>query len=263
MALVFFLMPWHLLIMQTNSDFSMPQTEASVILKAKNLQVRAGFRASTPETLAGGPIEIEFFVESLSGEPLYLAVGGDRARLRPAFFSFTAELEGAEIELDDPAAKIPERGGPATVIQVKTGAPNRYAILVNEFVRLEKVSAALKPGEVRELRIRCQRPLPLALSNEQAFQFSRDTSRVDVTLVIHVRRDDAALETLIARLAAEVRGDQIGAVEREQAIKTLVALRHPVALPYLQMFRDHPDPAVRMYVQWALMQKDKDDEGRH
>ncbi len=228
--------------------------EAAMIFEAKDIQVRAGFRAHDPEVLAGGPLEVEFFVENTGATPFYLAVGTDRTRLRPAFFSFTARLDGADVKMDDPASGIMERGGPAGVARIETGASYSQALLVNEFVRLEKVSAVMQPGEVGTLHIHCRRPLPLANSEQQAFQLGNNVPGVDVTLAVRVRRDDAALDALIARLAEAVRADWSATPEprRIQGISQLAALRTPVALPYLQALVNHPDPEVRLRVQRAL-----------
>jgi hypothetical protein len=238
--------------------------EAARRFEAGDLQVLAGFRAVAAEFLSGGAVEVEFFVENTGGTPFYLAVGGDRARLRPSFFSFAAtlEVEGAEVLLDDPAARIIDRGGPVTRIQVKTNAPYRKTLLVNEFVRLEKTIAALFPGQAGVLRLRCQRSLPMASVPEQAFKMDSDAPVVEAALVFHVRRDDTALEALSARLATEVRANQTVTVsaEREQTIAKLAALRNPVAVQYLQALSDHPDPVVKMYVvrTVALLNLNKD-----
>lgn len=228
--------------------------EAAKVLNANGIQVRAGFRAPDPEALAGGPLEIEFFVENIGQIHFSIACGTDRAKLRPAFFSFTATLDGSDINLDDPAARIPELGGPASVIRVEAGASYSQALLVNEFIRLEKVNTVMQPGEVRTLYVHCPRPLPLARTQQQAFQTVNNVPRVDVTLTVRVRRDDAALDALVARLAEAVRADWNVPVapSRTQAISQLVALRTPVALPYLKALANHPDPEVWIRVQRAL-----------
>lgn len=247
---------------ERNPPGSDQQLEASTRFEAGNVEVVAGFRALNAEELAGGLIEAEFFVENTGGSPFYLAAGGNRSKLRPAFFSFAAtlEVEGREVLLDDPAAGIIERGGPVTRIQVETNAPYRKTLLVNEFVSLEKTIPALSPNQAGVLRLRCQRPLPMASIPEQAFQMGSEAPVVDAVLVFHVRRDDIALEALVARLAHEVRANQTPAVsaEREQKIAKLAALRNPMAILYLQGLSDHPDPVVKMYVArtMALMNQD-------
>jgi len=239
---------------QSNSTSSELCLEASSDFAVNNLKVTAGFRTHDAEVLAGGPLKVEFFVENDNAAPLYLSVRGDRARLRQANFSFAAAVEGKEVNLDDPAAKTMDLGGLGTAAKIETGAPYRRMLLVNEFVRLEKLVAALTSGEVVMLRLRCQSPLQLAGSIEQVFKSRAEGRVADVALTIHVRRDDAALEALIARLAAEIDANRTGAVsaERELAIAELGALRHPAAVPYLQNLSNHPDPVVQIYAQRTL-----------
>lgn len=227
--------------------------KASSTFETQDLQVRAGFHTHDFEVIAGGPLEVEFLVENTGRLPLNLAVGGDRAQLRPSFFSFQATVDETEVDLQDPSA-APNLGGPATVIEVKTNAPYRQTVLVNEFVTLENIRTALKPGEVKVLRIRCQRPIPLAVDKQQAFQTGANAQMVNVVLVVHVRRDDTALEALMAHLTAEIRADWTitASAKREQAISQLVALRDRATIPYLKTLIEHPDPAVRMRVQRAL-----------
>jgi hypothetical protein len=245
---------------QPDSTSSELCLEASSEFAVNDLKVTAGFRIGEAEVLAGGPLKVEFFAESDSAVPLYLSVRGDRARLRQACFFFSATVEGKEVNLDDPAAAIPDLGGLGTAVKIERNAPYRRMLLVNEYVRLENLVAALTPGEVIGLRLRCQRSLPLADRLEQALTGRAEGRVADVTLALRVRRDDAALESLIARLAAEIDANRTGAVSaaRELAIAELAALRQPAAVPYLRMLEDHPDPVVQMYVQRALVMLNQD-----
>ncbi len=87
---------------------------------------------------------------------------------------------------------------------------------------------------------------------------------VSVTLAIGVKRNDVSLKSLIAGLAARLNANRDATVsaERELAVAELVALRSPLALPYLRSLSDHPDPAVQMYVTrgMALMTKETDSD---
>ncbi len=240
--------------------------EASSVFAVNNLKVTAGFRTREVEVLAGGPLKVEFFVENDNAKPLYLPVRGDRARLRQADFSFTATIEGREINLEDPAAEIMDLGGLGSVAKIESGAPYHQVLLVNEFVRLENLVVVLSPGEVVMLRLRCQRSLSLAESMEQGLRSRAEGGVVNVTLAMRVKRDDASLEALIARLAAEIHANRTGAVsaERELAIAELVALRNPLALPHVRSLSEHPDPVVKMYVERsvALLNLDKERRAR-
>lgn len=238
--------------------------EASRIFSIDNSQLAAGFRAHEEEVLAGGPLRVEFFVESDASTPVYLAVGTDRARLRPADFFFSATINKREINLKDPAAGIADLGGLGSVVEIKQGVPHRQTILVNEFLGLEDLALAVRPGEVDVLQLGCQRSLQLAASiEEESVSWQRQV--VNVTLAIGVKRDDVSLKSLIAGLDTRInanRGAPVSA-DRELAVAELVALRSPLALPYLRSLSDHPDPAVQMYVTrgMALMTKETDSNG--
>ena len=230
------------------------QLEDSGELARGDRKVRAGFRINQTEILAGGIVEVEFFLEELSGKGFYLAAGGSRTRWRPAFFEIQATLEGHEIELSDPFEKVPELGGPATSIQIEPHTRYQQTILVNEFVRLEKLSAVLVDDENGLLRLNCRRPLPLADTSEQSFEIDQLSPTVEGNLSVKVRRDDAALESFISRLTNHVRADRGAMVsaDREANIAKLGALRSPMALPYLQSLANHPDPVVQLYVTRAI-----------
>ena len=231
-----------------------PRPEASLTLGGEGVALRAGFRAATAEELAGGPLEVEAFVDNTGAAPLYLALAGEGSRLRPARFSFAATVEGLDVELDDPEAGAPDAGGPATVVAVPPGESRSQSLLVNEFLRLEKLSQALGPGEARALTLRCRRPMPLAVTEAQAFRVGPSTPEVDVTLTLSVRRDDRALEALVAGLAARsgVEWTAVPSPDRERAIVRLAALRHPGAAAALRSLQRHGDPAVRRYAERAL-----------
>lgn len=237
-----------------NSSQFHPQLEAFANLEAEHLQVRAGYRTSAPEVVAGGPIEIEAFIENIGQVPLYLAIGSDRAKLRPSFFSFEAVLEETDVELEDPLEGVPQLGGPATVITVEPGTYYQQVLLVNEFAALEKIPTVLAPGELGVLRIRCRRPLPLALNKEQAFQNLSNAPMLDKFLTVYIRRNDAALKELIAQLATKAHNNwnSISPVEREKTISQLFALRSPMVIPYLEMLIEHPDGSVRLRAQRSL-----------
>lgn len=240
--------------MTKKSGQSEIQLEASAELARGALRVRAGFRTNQAEVLAGGIVEIEFFLEHIKGKALYLAAGGSRSRLRPAFFEIQATLEGQKVELGDPAEEVPELGGPATSIRIEPNTRYQQVLLVNEFVRLERLDAALVHDGTGILHMTCRRPLPLATTPERSFKIDRRSPIVEAKLSVKVQRDDAALKLLIGRLADQVSIDRgvSSSGEREASIAKLVALRSPMAISDLQKLSDHPDPVVRMYVERGL-----------
>jgi hypothetical protein len=239
---------------QTPSTPSASQLEAFTHLENGDFQIRAGFRTADAEILAGGPLVVEFLVENMSRTPLHLAVGGDRARNRPSFFAFSATLSEADLELSDPAIAVPDLGGPIAIITIEEGAPFHQRLLVNQFLGLEQLRSNLAVNEVRILSLHCSRLLPLALDDEHAIPSRSNTPLIDSVLNISVRRDDAALETLIAHLANEVRASQTpnATGEREFIMSQLVALRNRSTIPALKMLASHTDPIVRMMAEQAL-----------
>jgi hypothetical protein len=214
--------------------------------------VVAGFRITESNGLAGGPVEVESFVEYSGNRPIYLAVFSDRAKERLADVSFSAALEGTDVSFDDPASSLPDLGGPATAVELRPEQPLRQLVLVNDFLTLERAATALKPGGSASLVLTCQRRLAMGDDAEEAMS-KRDAPVAKVTLTIDLRRDDRTLEALIARLAADLReGRDPLIASRERTLAQLVALRSPLALPHLESLEDHPDPLIRNRVAKAL-----------
>jgi hypothetical protein len=215
---------------------------------------RAGFRVLQDDALAGGPLSIEFVVENTGTQPAYFFTATDRSRLRPDNFTLQAGVQGSDVVLTDPLANVPYLGGPGGVLEVEPGAQIKQRLLVNNFVTLEQTRDVLAPGEASTVWIRGLRTLALTATEDQALQGGGETAQIDATLSIPIRRDDAALEALVASLADSIRADQSTNVsaQREQTIGELVALRLPMVVPQLESLKDHPDPAVKMYVQRAL-----------
>jgi hypothetical protein len=140
--------------------------EGFVALVAHGMPLRAGFRVMPGALLAGGPVELEFFVDTLGALPLYLAVGGDRARQRPGQFSFDARFDGHE--LSDPMAALADAGGPIGVIEVSCTSPWRQRLMLNQFVGLEDTLQRLQPGAAGRLDLSCRRHMVLGATDEAA-----------------------------------------------------------------------------------------------
>jgi hypothetical protein len=214
------------------------QREGAVDLAADEIHVRAGFRVVTGELLAGGPVELEFFVESLGSVPLRLVVSGDRMRLRPGQFSFSATFEG--LPLEDPMAAAPYMGGPAGVVQVSTDSPWRQPLVLNQFIRLEGTPGHLGEGATGRIDLACRRPLALAAT--EAAALSQDGAQVlAVDLAFDLRRDDAALASLVAHLFDEVMQGPLAL--REQPLALLLSMR-TAAHAQIDALTRHPDPSV-------------------
>jgi hypothetical protein len=218
-------------------------------LSRGDLRVRAGFRSSSLTGLAGGPLEIQFFVEASA--VITVAVGANRLIQRPDFFRFAAELDGRPI--DDPFAGSTDLGGPATTVSVGPASPFTQWLIVNQFLRLEQARERVAPGEVGRLHLRGGRPLPLAKTPAEAFDRS-GASEFDVSQDLELRRDDAQLVSLIDQLVDEVRA---GRERREHALALLLTLRAPPAVRRWRTLQAHPDAVVAERVRHALSVADR------
>ncbi len=197
---------------------------------------RLGFAVVPGRHLAGGLVEVEFSATA-TGEPVYLAYGGDRSRGRPAWFDFPATYDG--VRLADPFAAAPELGGPSTAVELGP-TPFRQTLLLNEFVTLEQTA-----GRGGELRVRCLRRPTLGSSAEEAMVAPGEP--VSVELVMELEHDQTALEALVDSLVASVWAEGAGA-----DLPRLLSLRG-----FVDRWRElgsHPDAAVRERVSGALRQ---------
>ncbi|HEX7032024.1 MAG TPA: hypothetical protein VF172_03395 [Nitrososphaera sp.] len=212
--------------------------ESAVELEKGKIRVRAGFRIGSGELLAGGPVEMEFFVESYGLHPLQLAVAGDRMRQRPGQFRFTATFEGSL--LADPMADVPYMGGPEGVVKVSSDAPWHQPLVLNQFVQLEHTRERLTNGSKGRMNLECRRPF--CLTDTTAAALSHDGAQeLVVNLAFDLRRDDDALETLIARLFENVM--QGPPESREWPLVLLLSMR-TAAKTHIRALARHPDPYV-------------------
>jgi len=233
----------------------------------RGLKVRAGFCAADGEVLAGGPVELEFFVKNLGSTVLHVALATDRVRLRPDFFSFSGDIAGtglnkrgpkaaagSRIQLIDPVEQFGYLGGPGGLMKVAPGETFSHRLLVNDFLNLETAQTKLKRGETGVLTVRCRRPLPLATTMRSAYKMGPDAPVADVTLRLTIRREDRALGRLIEKLAGDIRSrwPTFAAPEFERAISILSALRITEAVPALRMLGGHPDGGTRWRAMRAL-----------
>jgi hypothetical protein len=210
-------------------------SEAATVIAHATLRLSAGFRFAAPEALAGVPLKLEFFVRNSGLETAYLAVGGDRARGRPDFFSFSARFAGWP--LTDPASDGAYHGGPLGLVTVAPGDTYRQPILLNEFLRLEDAIARLLPGGHGELELTCERRLPCGANEGPALDVST-APLVKVGIACTLRREDSALLRTLDELAATILHGPIE--QREPALAALFASR---ALAREQLLRvaAHPD----------------------
>jgi hypothetical protein len=209
--------------------------EGAVDLASNEIGVRAGFRVSTDERLAGAPLELEFFVESLGLTPLHLAAGVDRARQRPDRIDLAATFEGSP--LDDPWEAMPTTGGPLRFGEVSTRQPLRLPLLLNDFVRLEQTPERLAEGLVGRLVIACRRVLPLAANEAEALE-TNGAPAIAVDLAVDLRRDDAALSALALRLFEDVMNGSPAL--RERPLAQLLSMRASARAQIVSL-ATHPD----------------------
>lgn len=210
---------------------------------------RAGFRVTEACKFAAGPIELEFFLEITGPISMFLLITSDWMRGRPGGFTIEATFAGTRLE--DPCAQVSDQGGPAGVVEIAANRPWRQPMVLNEFVRLETVLNQLEPGDSGPLKISCQRPLPLALSEEDALGPSAPVRLIKVGLDLTLSRDDARLVAFVDRLIEDVVAGPRD--RRERPLRHLLALRAPVAKARWKILAGHPDPAVAERVQQALL----------
>ena len=190
--------------------------------------VLAALEAVTVRPVAAGACWVELTVQA--GErPLYLAVGSDRIRRRPAHITMQASIGG--VDLVDPAGGAGGVGGgdgPSGPVPVEPGTPYRIRLLVNQFLALEQILDILQPGEEQPFRLALQRPLRLARTPVEALSLS-DAPVLTLRRTVPIRRDDDALESEIAEVVAEIRRHSTESTSNalENALATLVAYRLP------------------------------------
>jgi len=223
-------------------------TEGVVDLVFGEAPVSAGFRITNACELAGGPIELEFFVEISGGGSRYLLIPADRMRCRAGEFSFFATF--ADVPLADPFANLPYMGGPAGVVEIAADRPWRQPLILNQFVRLEAALCLLEPGAQGQLVVVCRRTLPLAADQNAALARESHAPLVEVQLALELRRDDAGLAALVEQLIAEVRHGP--REQRERPLSLLLTLRAPAAIDRWRTLMNHADPAVAERVRQAL-----------
>lgn len=137
--------------------------------------VRLGFRVASASRLAGGPVDIDFLAAATGDHPVHLGVAGDRARQRPAWFSFRATYNG--VPLADPRAAWPEEGGPATTALLTPTSPYSQRLSLAEFVALEDTASS--DGT---LVVGCRRRPHLGWSGIEAIRDQQDPVEVELRL---------------------------------------------------------------------------------
>lgn len=211
------------------------------------MDLRASFQAVEPSALAGGPIELQLTVEAPSERAVYVMFSGDRMRLRSGDFAFAASCGGAV--LTDPKGDLPNLGGPSTLIAVRPGTPHRRTLLLNDFVRLEDTLDIVPPDSSAELLVTCLWSPRLA-ADERAASGLGDPLRVEMSLALSIRRDDAALVELVDRLVDDVFHGEPGV--RVRALELVTSLRAPIAVERWRALAAHPDASVGACVAPAL-----------
>ncbi|MGO1001006.1 hypothetical protein [Lysobacter sp. CA196] len=216
------------------------QHEAVQSIEVEGLRVRAGLRVASAVLLAGAPIALSYFVEVEGPGRLHLAVGGDRAKQRPAGFGFRATLAGTGTALADPCAGVPDLGGPIGLVVVAADTPWRQTLLLNQFVALENSRRSIAEGEHDLLTLTCRRALKLATNEDGALDLANATP-LELTLSFALERDDATVAAIAATLAQEIFDGPIE--RREPALSELFAMRD-AARTQIRALTQHPQAAV-------------------
>jgi hypothetical protein len=211
------------------------------------LRVRAGFRRPDTEVVAGGPLELQFVVEA--SQPMVVAVAGDRVRVRPDFFRFSATLDSVEIGDPFPPSTA-WLGGPGGVVPVRPGAPWTQWLIVNQYLRLERAVEVLAPGSIGRLQLRAGRPIPLTTKDAEAYR-REGVPQVEVSGTIPVKRDDARLAAIVKELVDNIRHGP--REQRERPLSLVLTLRAPASVEVWKSLVDHPDPTVGERVRQALV----------
>ncbi|WP_440956053.1 hypothetical protein ACSAZK_03625 [Methanosarcina sp. Mfa9] len=210
------------------------------------ISAHVGFRVVTSDLIAGGPIELEFFVENLRPFPFRLAVSGDRMRQRPGQFSFSATFEGSP--LGDPIEGVPYMGGPMGIVQVATDIPWHQSIVLNQFLCLEDTPRRLVQGTSGRIDLVCNRQLSLAITDADALSHN-GALVVAVNLSFDIRRDDEALEELASSLLNEIMTGPLDSRERPLAL--LLSMRK-AAHAQIDALTKHPDESVARRARQAM-----------
>jgi hypothetical protein len=135
---------------------------------------------------------------------------------------------------------VPNLGGPLAVVAVTRETPWRQVLLLNEYVRLEDTMAKLRPGASAQLRLRCERSIVLATTGAAAL-VGDGTSSVEVDLAFGLRRADAELAGLAARLLDAVLRGPI--TDRERPLSQLLSMRG-AARPQIEALTKYGDRVV-------------------
>jgi hypothetical protein len=228
--------------------------EAFTTFRDGALAARVGFRVTNEAVYAGGPLVLSFVVENIGTEDFFLAAGGSRATHRPDFFAFEAVLRDLDLPLGDPLHKAPDLGGPVGSVRIAPGESTNQTLFLNQFLSLERVHDALKPGESALLTVVARHPFPLARTAEEALQIQPNAYNVESTLDIFLVRDDQRLEELIEALSNTIRMSWTPhySAELDLALGQLASLRIPLALPHLRSLQQHPNGSIRTRARRAL-----------
>ena len=207
--------------------------------------LRVLFRPPAEPVLAGGPVHLDAVVELVAGEPAGLVSSSARATGRSRDYTF--EAQGPDgTPLADPFATAVEVGGVATVTPLTRDAPVAEEVLLNQFLALESLAAAVPDGGTLELAVRCARRLALGGLTDD------DAPAATAVVGIRMRRDDAELARRYRSAAEAVAGESRHTVDRERHLAELFSARNPLAGPALTALAGHPDPAVAAAARAAL-----------
>lgn len=203
------------------SEVPGPVLEAQKDITVDGTKVRASVRVDDSLVLAGGPLTVVWQLRAFDGRTVYVALGGNRVSGRLAGVSFGAELHGTDVVFTDPAEGAVDLGGPVGV-QTVSSTGLTVAVLVNQFLTLERARPAVLAGAEGLLVLQCRWDLEIAPRRDEVLGAAPRSVKLSVR--VPLRRDDASLGAIVRDLATAVlKADR----QDEDALSRLVALRHP------------------------------------
>jgi hypothetical protein len=209
-------------------------SEAHDSVEANGTAFNVTVRVEDAPVLAGGPMTVTWGLRT-TGAAAYVALGGDRVLGRMTGFSFTGALDGANTSLADPAEGALDLGGPVGLQEVTESALT-VPLLVNQFLTVERLRDALRPGENGTLILHCRWDLVAAGDREHVLGSA--PVPIDLTLRVPVHRDDDMLMGVVQELVTAVlTADR----EDEEALARLAALRYSDAVDLVERTGGDPD----------------------
>ena len=226
-----------------------PVTAAATVTGAGRT-VHVDYTVGGGRLLAGGPLALTVTIALRDGEPGRLISSSARSTGRSREYSFhgTLSTPSGETTLRDPYADAIEIGGVQTAQDLRADTPLVQRVLVNQFLTLEDVLAAVADGDSVELALRAQREVRFEGGSADDQPHAGAAAALRITL----HRDDAALAAFYRRCADHVLEAAQADPVREQWVVELCTSRNQWAVPALTELARHPDRSVADRARQAL-----------